>query len=64
MPKRKTRKSVAKRIKRITANGLVIARAQSSQHLIRRKSNRTIARSGGSKVLSKVQAATIVAQLG
>ena len=62
--KAKTRKSVAKRIKRVTRTGKVIARSQTSQHLAARKSNRTRAQSGQSKVLPKVQAANIKSQLG
>lgn len=55
MPKLKTRKSAAKRVKKITSSGKVIARERSNQHLTARKSKRQLAHSGRSKVLPKTQ---------
>lgn len=60
----KTRKSVAKRVKRITRTGKLIARMQSSQHLTGRKSKRTLAQSGRARSIRPVQAKNLIAQLG
>ncbi len=60
----KTRKSVAKRIKRVTRTGKVIARTQSSQHLAARKSKRTLAQSGRARTILNAQAKNLQAQLG
>ena len=64
MSKLKTRKSVSKRIKKVTRSGQVITRNESSQHRTAGKTKRTLARAGREKILPKVQAANIKVQLG
>jgi len=63
MPKLKNRKSAAKRVKSITSNGKVMVRSRSNQHLAARKSKRTMAGSGNSKVLTDQQAKNMKALL-
>ena len=53
MPKIKTKKSVSKRISKITKSGKVMRRKITSQHLCRRKSKRTRKESGDKKLLHK-----------
>lgn len=46
MPKLKTNKTAVKRISRISASGKISHRRTLAQHLVRRKSKRTIKASG------------------
>jgi ribosomal protein L35 len=46
MPKLKTSKTASKRISKITKSGKLLRRKTLSQHLVHRKANRTIKRSG------------------
>jgi len=53
MPKIKTRKSAAKRLVKTTSRGLLLRRRILAQHLVHRKSKRSVKQSGGSLVFSK-----------
>jgi large subunit ribosomal protein L35 len=53
MPKVKTRKSLAKRITKITSSGKIMRRKMSVQHLARKKSKRAIAGSKHQAVITK-----------
>jgi ribosomal protein L35 len=46
MPKIKTRKSASKRLAKITSGGKLIRRKTLAQHLVKRKTKRTIKASG------------------
>ncbi|MCX6809387.1 MAG: 50S ribosomal protein L35 [Candidatus Berkelbacteria bacterium] len=46
MPKLKTRKTASKRLVKITVTGKLLRRKTTAQHLVHRKSKRTIERSG------------------
>jgi ribosomal protein L35 len=46
MPKLKTRKSATKRLAKVTASGKLIRRKTLAQHLVKRKTKRTIKSSG------------------
>jgi large subunit ribosomal protein L35 len=59
MPKLKTNKTASKRIKKITSSGKVIRRKTLAQHLVKRKSSRTIEQSGQSMTISKPEAKKI-----
>lgn len=48
MPKLKTRKSASKRLAKVTASGKLIRRKTLAQHLVKRKTKRTIKSSGKS----------------
>jgi len=61
MPKIKTRKSAAKRIVKVSSGAAVWRRKTLAQHLVHRKSKRTIKQSGASRKLSKVQAKKLTA---
>ncbi|OQA53084.1 MAG: 50S ribosomal protein L35 [candidate division WS2 bacterium ADurb.Bin280] len=52
MPKQKTSKTAAKRIKKITSSGKIIRKKTLAQHLVHRKSDRTIAQSGTDKKIA------------
>jgi ribosomal protein L35 len=62
MPKIKTRKSVSKRVAKISGTGKLLRRKKVAQHLVKRKSTRTVKTSGeiieftksASKKLSKL----------
>lgn len=49
MPKIKTRKSASKRLARVTASGKLMRRKITAQHLVKRKTKRTIKGSGRSE---------------
>jgi len=53
MPKLKTNKTAAKRVKKITASGKILRRKILAQHLVHRKSSRTIEQSGQTLEFSK-----------
>ncbi len=59
MPKLKTNKTTAKRIKKITSNGKVMRRKTLAQHLVKRKTARTIGESGNDMLVSKSEAKKI-----
>jgi len=46
MPKLKTRKSASKRLAKVTATGKMLRRKTLAQHLVKRKTQRTIKTSG------------------
>lgn len=46
MPKIKTNKTATKRVTKITASGILVRRKTQAQHLVARKSRRTIKASG------------------
>lgn len=46
MPKLKTRKSASKRLAKVTGTGKLIRRKTLAQHLVKRKTQRTIKQSG------------------
>lgn len=46
MPKIKTRKSASKRLAKVTSSGKLIRRKTLAQHLVKRKTKRTIKSSG------------------
>lgn len=48
MPKMKTRKSASKRLAKVTSSGKLIRRKTLAQHLVKRKTRRTIKSSGKS----------------
>ena len=48
MPKLKTRKSATKRLAKVTATGKMVRRKTLAQHLVKRKTKRTIKSSGKS----------------
>ena len=48
MPKIKTRKSASKRLAKVTSSGKLIRRKTLAQHLVKRKTKRTIKSSGKS----------------
>lgn len=53
MPKLKTRKTASKRLVKITASGKMIRKKTVAQHLVHRKSKRTIKESGNTLVITK-----------
>lgn len=53
MPKLKTRKSAAKRIAKVSATGKILRKKTLAQHLVHRKSTRTIKTSGKEIRISK-----------
>jgi len=59
MPKLKTNKTVAKRITKISRNGKVLRRKILAQHLVHRKSSRTISSSGTDQLVSKAESKKI-----
>ena len=59
MPKLKTNKTAAKRIKKITSSGKVLRRKTLAQHLVKRKTTRTIGESGVDMQVSKSEAKKI-----
>ncbi len=46
MPKVKTRKSASKRLAKVTAGGKLLRRKTLAQHLVKRKTQRTVKTSG------------------
>jgi ribosomal protein L35 len=59
MPKLKTNKTADKRIKKITSSGKVIRRKTLAQHLVKRKTARTINQSGNDMLVSRPEAKKI-----
>lgn len=59
MPKLKTNKTADKRIKKITSSGKVIRRKTLAQHLVKRKTARTINQSGNDMLISRPEAKKI-----
>lgn len=59
MPKLKTRKSVAKRIVKVTSNGKLLRRSTSAQHRTTGKSKRTLRQAKMKEVLSSGDAKVI-----
>jgi len=53
MPKLKTRKTASKRLIKVTASGKLLRRKTTAQHLVHRKSKRTIEGSGSSIQIGK-----------
>jgi len=53
MPKLKTRKSAAKRIAKVTSTGKILRKKTIAQHLVHRKSTRTVKTSGNEMTVSK-----------
>lgn len=53
MPKLKTRKTAAKRIAKVSSKGKILRKKTLAQHLVHRKSARTIKESGRELSLSK-----------
>lgn len=53
MPKLKTSKTASKRISKVTKTGKIMRRKTLSQHLVHRKSSRTIKRSGDDMQVTK-----------
>jgi len=53
MPKIKTRKSASKRLAKVTASGKMIRRKTLAQHLVKRKSKRTVKSSGNREEIVK-----------
>ncbi len=59
MPKIKTNKTLSKRISKITNSGKVVRRKTLSQHLVHRKTARTIAESGADVQASRTESKKI-----
>ena len=59
MPKIKTSKSTIKRISKKTASGKILRRKATAQHLVRRKSHRTVENSGINVEVTKSQKAKL-----
>lgn len=59
MPKLKTRKSVAKRIVKVTARGKLLRRATSAQHRTTGKSSRTLRQAKMKETIAAVDAKAI-----
>jgi len=59
MPKIKTNKTLSKRISKITNSGKVVRRKTLSQHLVHRKTARTIAESGADVQVSRTESKKI-----
>ncbi len=59
MPKLKTNKTADKRIKKITSSGKVVRRKTLAQHLVKRKTARTISQSGSDMLISRPEAKKI-----
>jgi len=55
MQKQKTSKTAAKRIKKITSSGKIIRKKTLAQHLVRRKSDRTISQSGSDQKIADAE---------
>lgn len=55
MPKIKTSKTATKRVTRITGSGILMRRKTLSQHLVARKSKRTVKSSGSDQKFQKAE---------
>lgn len=55
MPKIKTRKSASKRLAKVTASGKLMRRKTLAQHLVKRKTKRTVKTSGKSVEVVSVE---------
>ena len=53
MPKIKTRKSASKRIGKVTSSGKLMRRKTLAQHLVKRKTKRTVKTSGNAIEVAK-----------
>jgi ribosomal protein L35 len=59
MKKQKTSKTAVKRIKRISAAGKILKKKTLAQHLVHRKSRRTIKESGIDSQVSKAETSRV-----
>lgn len=59
MIKQKTSKTASKRVKKITGSGKIIRKKTLAQHLVHRKSSRTIAQSGADKSIDQAEKSRI-----